>query len=50
MGEETLLKTLEAHNQQHIIDHYEKLTSEKQRQFLDNLHRTNLDIVFKIFK
>jgi len=36
MGEETLLKTLEVHNQQHIIDHYEKLTSEKQRQFLDN--------------
>ena len=50
MGEETLLKTLEVYNQQHIIDHYEKLTSEKQRQFLDNLHRTNLDIVFKIYE
>jgi UDP-N-acetylglucosamine/UDP-N-acetylgalactosamine diphosphorylase len=48
MDEETLLKTLKSHKQQHIIDHYKKLTTEKQKRFLDNLRGINLDIVFKI--
>ena len=50
MNTNRLLDLLKAHNQDHIIEHFNKLPSNKQAQFIKSCADLDLDLVFRLNK
>lgn len=48
MKEKQLLTILKKYNQQDILDHYNKLSSEKKGEFLGNMKGLDFDLIFRL--
>ncbi|MBI4651731.1 UTP--glucose-1-phosphate uridylyltransferase, partial [Candidatus Desantisbacteria bacterium] len=50
MSKEKFYSIMNSFNQQHIIDHFSPLSSEKQNEFLSNISNLDFNLVFLLYK